>query len=1268
MEDLDPASESQPSEPLPGEESVLEELTDEETRVSPFPVVGIGASAGGLEAFRQVLEHLPAETGMAYVFVQHLSPQHSSLLAPILGRATSMPVAEALQKTKVRPNRVYVIPPNTLMRITDSVLELQARPDERGAPRPIDYFFRSLAEDRQSQAIGVLLSGADADGSLGLQTIREKGGLALVQDPASAKSPEMPRQAVAAGTVDLVLTPEEIGAELARIARNPVLAGNGKKSKGQTAPAGGIAQSPVAVSRLLQLVRRASGVDFSGYKPGTLHRRIARRMLLARHETLDSYIAALDSNRPELLALSEDILIHVTSFFRDPEEFDTFDRLIIPRLLKKTNNLSDYAPIRIWAPGCSSGQEVYSIAICLLEAMTKAGVSTPIQIFGTDISEQSIAAARNAVYSETEVLRLSPERQSRFFIRTDGGFQIVKSLREMCVFARQNLLADPPFSRLNLISCRNVLIYLGAAMQRHVVATFHYALQPEGCLWLGHSESLRDFPDLFSQLEKPHKFYLQKEPRDPLNARLTRRRTAADDVATASAFLPERERTPEAEVERTAERIVLSEFGPAWVVVNQNFEVLNSRGDVSQYLQIPAGRATLSLLRMARDEVRAELTKLLTRARAGELDVWSSALTREKGGAISQTRLEVRRITPVSGPPPAYGNNPEAAFLIVFFPGGRDDAPPAPQPVLDAAPQTAQPGEKETLRQELNLANQRLQAILSERDAANQELTSANEEIQSSNEELQSINEELETSKEELQSSNEELNTVNEELQTRNQELVRLSDDLANLLSSTTMPILMLDNDLRIRRVTQAAERLFNIRQIDVGRPLSDLRLRLSEDHLDALVHRVIKTLVGEELELQDRDGRWHVLRVRPYRTAENRIQGAVLVMVDIDQIRRAQQAADAARAFSESLVQAVQTPLLVLNSDLRIRTANHAFLNAWRLNRSEVEGRALNAIGGGPWVSPELEAALGRLARREKVFEDLECSHELPSGGKRILLIHARQVRQDNSAGNDFQILLAAADVTAQRRAEKIMLEELSRTETALSGSQDALQRSREELRALTASLLNAQEEERRRVSRELHDDVGQSMAKLQFDIERLEQSLPAQRKTEKKSLLTIRDTAATLSNDLRRIAYALHPSSLDHLGLTVALRAYAREFTKRSGIRTKLTTSGVPASVPPDIANCFYRITQETLRNVAKHAPAATLVSIHLSGEHSHLNLTIQDDGPGFSPDAVRGNGGLGLISIEERARLIHGDFKLTSGKGGGTVITVSAPLGRSRVINIL
>jgi two-component system CheB/CheR fusion protein len=1267
----------------------------EENPTPPFPVVGVGASAGGLEAFMQLLLHLPADTGMAFVFVQHLAPQHPSFLASILARSTAMPVMEARQNTSVEPNHVYVIPPNTLMQISHSVLELAVRPEERRAPRPIDHFFRSLAEDRKGQSIGVLLSGADADGALGLQAIREEGGIAIVQTEATAKSPEMPRMAITAGTVDLVLSPEEIGMELGRIARHPVLVGRDLKSIPgieTVAPDSPGAHGPL--NRLFQLLRGATGVDFSGYKAGTVRRRIARRMLLQHRDNLASYLSSLESDRAELAALGEDMLIHVTSFFRDPDTFELFEKSILPELLKARADRADSVPVRVWVPGCSTGQEVYSIAMCLMEAMPAAGSPLAVQIFGTDVSERAIAAARNAVYQENEVAKLSPERQARFFVRFAGGFQIVKPLREICVFAKQNLLADPPFSRLNLISCRNLLIYLSQPMQRQVVSTFHYALQPEGYLWLGNSESLREYPELFSQIDKRHRLYRRKPAVDRLGLRMVRRGIATHSVPADLVTLPIRERPADAEIERAAERIVLAEFGPAWVLVNENFEILNSRGDVSPYLQLPPGRATLSLLRMARDEIRGELSKLLNRAKNGEFYIWSSVLSEETDGVINETRLEVRRVTtfstkenPTGAIDPAADHALETCFVVVFFPGS--NARPDPrrtgkEMIPDVATRGEQPAEQysaedvDRLRRELALANQRLQAIFSERDAANQELTSANEEIQSSNEELQSTNEELETSKEELQSSNEELNTVNEELQNRNHELIRLSDDLANLLSSTTIPILMLDNDLRIRRSTSSAERLFNIRQSDVGRPIGDIRLRLSEEDLDAMVRRVIDTLAGEEIELLDREGRWHLLRVRPYRTMDNRIEGAVLAMIDIDQMRRAQIAADLAREFAESLIESVQTPLLVLHRNLRVRMANKAFFTAYALRQTEVENRFLNELGNQQWNLPELNAALGRLSRGETVYEDLEIEQEASGSKKKIVGIDARRVfgeverPADAIQKNDFQILLAANDLTAHRLAEKVMLDEqerlkhsvqstameLEQTESALHGSQDALQRSREDLRALTANLLNAQEEERRRVSRELHDDVGQNMAKLQFDIETLEQTLPPDLREPKERLLSIRDSASQLSNDLRRIAYALHPSTLDHLGLSVALSAYGREFSKRTGIPVKFTAAKVPKQVPSEVASSLYRITQEALRNVSKHARNGT-VNVSLRGNSTHLTLVVRDNGPGFKPDAVRGNGGLGLISMEERARLIRGSFDIKTQPGKSTTITVSVPL---------
>jgi two-component system, chemotaxis family, CheB/CheR fusion protein len=566
----------------------------------------------------------------------------------------------------------------------------------------------------------------------------------------------------------------------------------------------------------------------------------------------------------------------------------------------------------------------------------------------------------------------------------------------------------------------------------------------------------------------------------------------------------------------------------------------------------------------------------------------------------------------------------------------------------------------ERMRLELTLANQRLQATLAERDEANHELLSANEEIQANIEELQTFNEELETASEELQATNEELHTLNEQLQNRNQELGSLNDDLANLLSSTTIPILMVDSDLRVRRVTPAAERLFNVRGAAGGRPIGDIRLRLGEN-LDSLMRRVIATAHGEEMELLDREGRWNVLRVRPYRTRDNRIEGAVLTMLDIDELHRAQTAADQAREFAESIVESVQVPLLVLKSDLRVRVANQAFLSAYGRQSADIEDRALDEIDEAQWNLPEFKRALTRLSNEETSSEELECLQDIPGAGSRTVLINARRVRQQN----EHQILIAVQDITAHKHAEQIMAKEQARLKrsveqvaTALLETEDALRLSRQELRALSGSLLRAQDEERRRVSRELHDDVSQNIAILQFDIEALEQMLPPSLDREKKQLLDIRDVAAQLSNDLRRIAYALHPSTLDLLGLTVALSAYAREFSRRTGIPVEFSASGVPAEIPPGIASSFYRIAQEALRNITRHCDGC-VARVRLIGGQAHLTLVIHDNGPGFDRAAVRGKGGLGLVSMEERARLIHASFELETAPGRGVTITVSAPL---------
>lgn len=1213
-----------------------------------FPVAGIGASAGGLEAFTGLLQHLPVDTGIAFVFIQHLSPQHASMLPSLLSRTTAMPVIEIQHGMPVSPDHIYVIPPNTLMRLEGGVLKLEPRSEERGAPRPIDCFLHSLAADRKGAAIGVILSGADSDGALGLQAIRNDGGIAIVQSESSAKHPEMPRAALAAGIVDLILSPEEMGNALERIGRHLVLTERVPLKVTDKSHA-----EETQLSGIFALMRTATGVDFRGYKLGTIQRRINRRMILQRHKDLKSYRDVLESNRPELLALCEDVLINVTSFFRDPETFRALGKAVLPRLLHERES---GMPLRIWVPGCSTGQEVYSIAMCLVESIPALSVPIPIQIFGTDISERCISVARVATYPENQVSKLSPERQARFFKRVENGYQIAKSIREMCVFARHNLLTDPPFSRLDLISCRNVLIYLDSDLQSKVIATFHFALKPGGCLVLGHSESLQHFSNLFSRTDNQHKFYIRKSDPAHMNMDMMRRGFANEQpgsIALSPAFQQGKEL--DMELEKAAERLVLSEYGPAWVIVDENFEIIHSCGDTSPYLKLAPGRATFALLKMARESIRGELRKLLEKAKSKNDLVQSAVFQERDGSAIRNIRLEVRR---VSG-----AVRQSSRFLVLFF-----TAPDDRKTLAARSRDTKIPGESkavlaeaERLKQELLLTSQSMQSLIDERDSANQDLISANEEIQSSNEELQSINEELETSKEELQSSNEELNTLNEELQTRNLELNRLGDDLTNILSSTTMPILMLDQELRIRRVTPAAEQLLNIRSRDIGRPIGEIRLRLNIEDLELLVQRVMETLNAEERELQDNEGRWHLLRLRPYRTADNRIEGSVLTLIDIDQIRQSQIKANAARDFAEAIVESVQTPLLVLRNDLSIRAVNRAFCRSYGLQHKEIENRFFYEISEGRWNLPELRIALERLPASQEPVECFEIEKNFPGLGMRNLLISAHSVQPDG----ENQILVAVDDVTVQKRADQVLIDEqnqLKRSlefgETALHESETALLRSRNDLRALAAKLLQTQAEERRRVSRELHDDLSQKLAKLQFDVETLEQHLPPNLKEAKDRLLVISDGVGTLSNDIRRIAHELHPSALDHLGLTVALRFYIQEFAGREGIPVHFTPRKVPAGIPAEVATTLYRIVQEALNNVAKHA-GKTSVSIVLTGSQNQLSLFIRDRGIGFDMHSAQDKDGLGLINMQERARLIHGNFALETRPGRGATITVQVPL---------
>ena len=832
-----------------------------------FQVVGVGASAGGLEAFTQLLSALPEHLGMAFVCVPHLDPNRESAMTELLSHETKMPVLTAVHGMRVRPNHVYVIPPNTELTIFHSIIQLSTR--KRGEiSMPIDIFFRSLAEDQRSNAVGVILSGTASDGTVGVTAIKNEGGITFAQDSQSAKYDGMPSSAIATGCIDFVLPPTAIAGELCRIRNHPYIANGGKEATA------GEVSGDQDLANLFRIVRQITKVDFSDYKPATVRRRILRRMALKKIEQFGEYVRYVREHRAEAEALYQDILINVTSFFRNPDAFAALKENAFPVLFK---NHSPSDTVRVWVPGCSTGEEAYSHAICLVEYLTETRAEVAIQVFGTDLSEVAVSKARAGVFKESISADVSPTRLRRFFNKVEEGYQISKSIRDICIFARQNAFNDPPFSKMDIVSCRNLLIYLGPALQRRVIPIFHYALNPGGYLMVGNTEGLIGAgAELFDVVDKKNRIYIKKPMPSPIafgfsmehmtsqaNPMLREARGDADTVKIRE------------NVQREADRLLLAKYAPSAVVVNEHMDILQTRGHTGKFLELPPGKASLNLLRMVRSGLLSELQNAIETARKSGAAVAKDRVQVDSHANMSLVNMEV---TPFKA---ASDNN--SMYLITFSEVVSPDGAKAPA----KAKVEKQLPESESLKgrhinqlkQELAATKEYLQSIIEEREATNEELQSANEEIQSANEELQSTNEELQTSKEELESANEELNTVNEEMQHRNQQLSLLTNDLTNLLNSVNMAIVMVGPDLRVRRFTLQAENLLGLSSIDVGRPLSSVKFKLDLRDLEQKTHDVIRDVIAQQLPAIDENGKKRVMRITPYRTGDNKIEGVVLTM-----------------------------------------------------------------------------------------------------------------------------------------------------------------------------------------------------------------------------------------------------------------------------------------------------------------------------------------------------------------------------------------------------
>jgi two-component system, chemotaxis family, CheB/CheR fusion protein len=864
----------------------------------PFPIVGMGASAGGLEAFEKFFTNMPADSGMAFILVTHLDPGHTSMMTELVGRFTPMPVAEVTDNMPVAANRVYVIPPNRHLAIDQGILKLCALSERRGLRLPIDIFFRSLAADQGKRAVAIILSDSGSDGTLGLQAIHGAGGLTLVQDPATAGYDGMPRSAINTGLVDLVLPPEHMPAQLLVYVQQ---FSSGKRSWARLV---GKAES-LPLQKILFLLRQHTGHDFSLYKSSTILRRIERWMHLHDIRVHQVYGRYLEEHPEEIQKLFKEFLILVTNFFRDTEAFSALKERFVPQLLDKR---PEQQPLRVWVPGCGTGEEAYSIAMVLQESLDEHRRADKINIFATDLDAEAIVMARAGLYPHSIAMDVSPERLQRFFVKEESGYRIKKHIRESVVFAVQDLIKDPPFTRLDLLSCRNLLIYLESELQNKLLPLFHYSLNPGGVLFLGSAETIGQFTDLFTVLDRKWKLYQRRDA--------TVAKKAVNFAGITRIHQPFAPRPALAinkvSIAGLAQRTRLDQLTPPSVLVNEKGDIIYIQGRTGTYLEPASGTARMNILGMAREGCASELRAALHQAVTQKKDILRHHLKINNNGGLADVHLTIKALSEPAGL--------EGMFLVAF-----EEVTP---PVLSKARRTLKSSQDTiALEQELKLVKGDLQATIEEFQAANEELKSANKELQSTNEELQSIIEEMETSKEEIQSINEELLTVNAELQAKVDQLFNAESDIQNLMHSTEIATIFLDLRLCLTRYTPAATKIINLIPGDIGRPISHLVSNLEYKHLVADAQTVLDTLAPKKLEVSTNGRNWFQVRIIPYRTRENLIDGVVITCTDITRAKQAEEKAQAAEKCAENIVDTVREPLLVLSHNLSVISANHSLL-----------------------------------------------------------------------------------------------------------------------------------------------------------------------------------------------------------------------------------------------------------------------------------------------------------------------------------------------------
>ena len=1235
-----------------------------------FLVVGLGASAGGIQALQEFFAAMPPDSGMAFVVILHLSPHHESNLAEILQMQTAMPVVQATQTHTVEPNCVYVIPPNGQLEMSDGVIRC-VLPEKAGTPVAIDVFFRTLAEAYARNAVCVVLSGTGSDGTLGLKRVKESNGFAIVQAPEDAEFDQMPRNAIATGLADWILPAHQMPGKMIQFRESSerlhLTSGADAEKVSEKINDEG------SLNEILTILRVRTGHDFTNYKKPTLVRRIARHLQIHELENLPAYIKYMRDNAKEIQSLQRNLLINVTNFFRDKDAFKTLEIEAVPRLFAGKTARDT---VRVWTAGCASGEEAYSAAMLLTEYAEKQSDAPQIMVFATDIDDEAIAQARAHTYPETIETDVSPERLKRFFQKDGSRYRIKKELRETVLFAPHNVLRDPPFSKLDLITCRNLLIYFNPEAQKRVLEIFNFALNPDGFLFLGISESTESVRDLFEATDKkmglyrrrlaPHGYYAP--PQMPVAGNWQISQPAADKLA---------ERVKTASLGEVHYKL-LENLAPPSALVSEDFEVVYMSQSIGRYLRFTGGEPTNNLLKLVNPALLPDLRVALFTVQREHQPVELSGVPVTVEGKEIFINLTVRSV----------GETADGNFLLVMFdeaaeiksPPKAETEKPVQKKLRSAELDGAMAAIINRLEDELQRARINLRATVEQHEISTEELRASNEELQAINEELRSATEELETSKEELQAVNEEMNAVNSELKEKIEESVRANSDLQNLISSTDIATIFLDRKLHIKRFSPLIAQLFNITRSDIERPLGHFTHRLNYENLAADAKEVLKTLKTVEREILGKDDRCFLTRFSPYRTIDDRIEGVVLNFLEITKYKRAEEALreteEKQRRSLEREVAAQAAELKKIRDEFARLTHGVEATNSAEKNSRESEARLeliLESIKDYSIITTDTQGVIiGWNTGAENIFgyradEVIGQSAEIiftpedraagvPAKEMRTALEKGRAEDERFHLRKDGLRFYVSGMMTPLKDGDVKGFVKIARDETeAMKAEKSA--REKETLRRLVAG----QEDERRRIARDLHDHLGQQLTTLRLKLEAVSKLCPGISDVSIKVDESLEITRS-IDADVGFLAWELRPATLDDLGLTVALNDYLREWQFHSGIKAEIHISGLNViKLPPEIETTIYRIAQEALNNVYKHAKANS-VSVIVKRQGGDVVMIVEDNGIGFRSGKDKskktGTKNLGLTGISERAALVGGTVEIESKKGKGTTVFVHLP----------